>query len=68
MSHDPTGELSSQIARQIAANHDAVETMVERSLVTPGNRGVLVTPLPGGAVRAELSDVVPFGEIHYLRA
>jgi hypothetical protein len=53
------------VDEQVRRNHEVIETMCERMLVTPGNRGVLVTDLGDGTVRAELSDDVPFGQIHY---
>lgn len=66
MSEDMHAEINALIARQIAANAEAVERACERMLVLPGDFGVLVTPQPDGAVVAELSHRVPFGEVHYL--
>jgi len=61
-------ETIQELAAQRAAEHsEAVERMCEQMLVLPGSRGVLVTDLPDGAFRVELSDDVPFGEIHYRR-
>lgn len=53
------------VAEQVRRNDEVIETMCEQMLVQTGNRGVLITPLASGAVAAELSDHVPFGEIHY---
>ena len=58
-------DFAAIVVEQLRRNHEVLERMCERMLVLPGDRGVLVTLLPMGTVRAELSDDVPFGEIHY---
>jgi hypothetical protein len=56
------------VDEQVRRNHEVIDHMCELMLVTPGSRGVLVTERDDGTVAAELSDDVPFGEIHYARA
>jgi hypothetical protein len=64
----PVADAVVAAARRVfAERHAAIERMCEQMLVTPGNRGVLVTDEPGAAYTVELSDEVPFGEIHYRR-
>lgn len=46
--------LEDAISEQLRVNHDAVDTMIERALVLPGDYGVLVTMLPAGNVLVEL--------------
>lgn len=60
--------LRKLVAQQMTANRDVVEHACELMLTTPGDRGVLVTERDNGTVRAELSEDVPFGEIHYRKA
>jgi len=55
------------VSEQVRRNHEVIEMMCEQMLVLPGHRGLLVTEMEDGAVCAELTHDVPFGEIHYSR-
>ena len=43
------------LQEQLRRNDEAIETMVEKMLVTPGEFGVLVEPQVDGSVRVSLS-------------
>lgn len=59
-------DLTALVTEQVRRNRDAVEAMCERMLVLPGDWGVLVTQLPNGTVRAELTHDVPPMTVGYI--
>lgn len=56
---DYPDRIAALLTEQVRRNHEAIETMCERMLLLPGDWGVLVTHLPDGTVRVELSHDVP---------